>query len=363
MTLRLPLTKGLVHHTNPALVTGMQSSRSKPGLLPRDQVQTSLKLIPGIITGSVSPIIWQFFSSFPQKVADGVFQENPDISVDVANELIEEAIVDTFKAWYHNDDFFARRTSEIEKKFPDLMRLWEDYTRAYFHIIPAARNYDVAVIEKCDLKLSRPSLLMFVKTVYQLLLRALLRDLVILEDDDELDDLITSKVKIAINKLICMENLMETQKRMDAAQSEWLQEQERMQQEEPTAEAEADPKTERRRKKRRRRVEEVTAEQAPSPTLSKRDVPMDVALYTLAEMEKQKELEAQQAEAEHSADPPVAAAPVERPTKRIVIQGDYPSAAQPPADAPVEPEAEDTLEEESVEAAPQARSTWVDDFE
>jgi len=336
----------------------MQSSRSKPGLLPRDQVQTSLKLIPGIITGSVSPIIWQFFSSFPQKVADGVFQENPDISVDVANELIEESIVDTFKAWYHNDDFFARRTSEIEKKFPDLMRLWEDYTRAYFHIIPAARNYDVAVIEKCDLKLSRPSLLMFVKTVYQLLLRALLRDLVILEDDDELDDLITSKVKIAINKLICMENLMETQKRMDAAQSEWLQEQERLQQEEEPA-PEPDQKTERRRKKRRRRVEEVNAEPADSPTLSKRDVPMDVALYTLAEMEKQKELEA-----EHGEEPPVAAAPVERPTRRIVIQGDCPSAGQPPADAPVEqPEAEDTPEEERAEGAPPATSTWVDDFE
>lgn len=350
-------------------------------------MQTTLKHIPDIIAGSVTPIIFEFLSTFPNKVAQKIFEQYPDSPEHETDELIQQTIYESLKSWYHNNDFYVRRTAEVESRFPDLMTYWEDYTKEFFYIIPRVRNYDNSVIEQCEFELTRPSMLMFIKNVYQMVIKSLVRDLELFELDDDLDRLITSKVKIVIKKLISMDKLMEVHRKMEECHQEWLLNRRNTAIAQHTSSKNDQPqsrKTNKRRPRKRRHEindadvgeEDGNTEVNPNSDnemeapLSKRDVPMDVVLYTMAEMEKQKEL---QSEASKKSQDNEHQQPRKLGHKTVSVRGDFPSKDNPPKDITTngstevqgtdeESDNELHLIQESHESDHKDDEEWSDDF-
>jgi len=240
-------------------------------------LQTSMKHVPKILVSVLQPIVSRFFQSFPQKVADRIDAEYPGMEDDEFDKTVESTISESLKNWLSNEDFYKRRADEVSQKYaPDvLMRYWEDYTKQFMKIVPISRNYHPDAINACNFDLERPSFYTFIKNVYHAVIMELRKDSAYFNSEDEMDEMISKKIRATINNLIQMSKVIECHNRMDQVNREYLESQN----------SESDSRQDKRRRKKRKQKEEPQEEVDDS---NPGELPMDIAVTALAEIEEER---------------------------------------------------------------------------
>jgi len=311
-----------------------------------EQLRIALKQYPNIIKNALIPILKEKFQTYFKKILTDPYFETWINDINNLNaellktkndakrmklsKMIEteeknrdaslnDTITNQFETWIQDKDFFIRRTKEIEDVYPNLMKLWEDYSKSYFYVMSSVRNYDITAYDEIQPKLQRPTLLTFIKQLYTRVMQCIIlniNDIYTSNEELMLEKCITKSIHYVIQNLLSIKTLFDNLNQLDEVQQKINQNKNQNKNDEEDQEDQEEEKENGDEQEEENENDEQEEENEKTKdhelSIDTRELPMDILVDIIAKKKQQ-------------CDNKSSCNNNEKATKKIIIGEEHPS--------------------------------------